>query len=135
MAHAPLTIARVAATAADDKKATDIVLIDLTKISDVCDFFLICTVANGPQMDSVLEGIREGVATTCGIKPISTEGRESGAWVVMDYGSLVVHVFRPEARDYFRLEHLWGEAPRVPLDLEGAADVSLGSSDDNLGGS
>ena len=133
MTQTPLTIARVAAAAADDKKATDIVLIDLTGISDVCDYFLICTVANGPQMDAVLEGIREGVAATCGIKPLSTEGREGGTWVVMDYGSLVAHVFRPEARAYFRLERLWGEAPRVPLDLEGAAGTPVGSPDDARG--
>ena len=133
MAQTPLAIARVAAAAADGKKATDIVLIDLTGISDVCDYFLICTVANGPQMDSVLEGIRESVAAICGIKPISTEGGEGGTWVVMYYGSLVAHVFRPEARDHFRLERLWGEAPRIPLDLKGATAAPVGSLDDAVG--
>lgn len=121
MALTPLEIAKVAATAADDKKATDIVLLDLTGISDVTDFFLVCTTANNPQMDSVVEEVRDKVFAASGLKPLSVEGRQRSNWVVIDYGSLIVHVFKPEARDYFRLERLWGEAPWVKLDLEGAA--------------
>ena len=120
MAVTPLELAKVAAAAADEKKATDIVLLDLSKMSDVCDYFLICTVGSNPQMDAVTDAIREKVGKNCGMKPLSTEGRASSTWTLMDYGPLVVHVFRPEARDYYRLERLWGEAPRVELDLDGA---------------
>jgi ribosome-associated protein len=54
------------------------------------------------------------------VKPLAREGQNGARWVLLDYGSLVVHVFDPKVRDYYRLERLWGEAPRVPLDLEGA---------------
>ncbi len=120
MAVTPLELAKVAAIAADDKKATDIVLIDLAEATDVCDFFLICTAANRPQLDAVVEAVEEKVRTNCGEKPMAVEGRAGSNWVLIDYGSVVVHVFKPEVRDFYRLDRLWGEAPRVPLDLDGA---------------
>lgn len=118
MAVTPFEIAKVAATAADDKKASDIVLLDLTGQSDVCDYFLICTANNNPQMEAIVEGIEEKVVKNTGLKPLSKEGRGRSRWVLIDYGSVVVHVFTPEARDYYRLERLWGDAPRVDLGLE-----------------
>ena len=121
MAATPLELARTAAMAADDKKATDIVAIDLSGESDVCDYFVICTVANKPPADAVLDAVEEKVRLNCNEKPLSVEGRAGSNWTLLDYGAVVVHVFRPEARDYFRLESLWGDAPRVDLGLEGAA--------------
>lgn len=115
-----LELAKIAATAADDKKATDILALDLTGTSDVCDYFVICTVANNPMMDAVVEAVEEKVRLNCGEKPLSIEGRARSSWVLVDYGSVVVHVFREEARDFYRLERLWGDAPHVVLDLEGA---------------
>lgn len=120
MAVTPLELAKVAATAADDKKATDIQMIDLSGMSDICDYFVICTVANNPMMDAVVEAIGERVRLNCGEKPFSIEGRAGSTWVLVDYGSVVIHVFREEARDFYRLERLWGDAPHVHLDLEGA---------------
>ncbi|MCH4084252.1 MAG: ribosome silencing factor [Olsenella sp.] len=113
-----LDMAKVAAAAADAKKAQDIVLLDLRGLTDVCDYFLICTTQNNPQMDAVVEEIKRRVLEECGTKPISTEGRGGSGWLLMDYGSLVCHVFKPETRDFYRLENLWGDAPRVPLELE-----------------
>ena len=120
MAASSLDIARVAAVAADDKKATDILVIDLIGTTDVCDYFVICTGANNRQVDSIVD---EKVVQNCGVRPFSCEGREGLNWVLVDYGSVCVHVFNPETRDFYRLERLWGEAPRVKLDLEGAAAV------------
>lgn len=120
MAVTPLELAKVAATAADDKKATDILVLDLSDKSDVCDYFVICTVANNPMLDAVVEGVEERVRLNCGEKPYSVEGRANATWVLVDYGSVVVHVFRQEARDFYRLERLWGDAAHVHLDLEGA---------------
>lgn len=119
----PLELAKVAAAAADEKKATDIMLLDLEGQSDVCDYFLICTAANAHLMDAVVDFIQEKVLKNTGYKPFSVEGRARTTWVLLDYGSVVVHVFQPQARDYYRLERLWGEAPHVPLDLEGAAPL------------
>lgn len=118
MTVTPLELAKVAAYAADDKKATDIVLLDLTSKTDVCDYFLICTGANPRQVDAIVDEVREKVSANCGLSPLSCEGREGLSWVLVDYGSVVVHVFKPETRDFYRLEALWGDAPRVELDLE-----------------
>ncbi len=118
MTVTPLELAKVAAYAADDKKATDIVLLDLSSKTDVCDYFLICTGANPRQVDAIVDEVREKVSANCGLSPLSCEGREGLSWVLVDYGSVVVHVFKPETRDFYRLEALWGDAPRVELGLE-----------------
>ncbi len=120
MAVTPLELAKIAATAADDKKAVDILALDLTDKSDVCDYFVICTVLNRPMMDAVEEAIEDKVRINCGEKPISVEGRAGSTWLLIDYGSVVIHIFREEAREFYRLERLWGDAPHVKLDLEGA---------------
>ena len=118
MTVTPLELAKVAAYAADDKKATDLVLLDLSSKTDVCDYFLICTGANPRQVDAIVDEVREKVSANCGLSPLSCEGREGLSWVLVDYGSVVVHVFKPETRDFYRLEALWGDAPHVDLGLE-----------------
>lgn len=135
MAVTSLEIAKVAAAAADSKKASDIVLIDLSEKSDICDYFLICTGANNRQVDAVVDEIRAKVSKNCEMQPISTEGREGLRWVLVDYGCVVIHVFTPEMRDFYRLERLWGDAPRVELDLEGmmADDAFASASADEDG--
>ena len=117
MSVTPLELAKVAALAADSKKADDVVLLDLTEKTDVCDYFLICSADNPRKVDAIVDEVREKVGANCGLSPLSCEGREGLSWVLVDYGSVVVHVFRQEARDFYRLETLWGDAPRVPLDL------------------
>lgn len=125
MSVTPLELARVAAAAADEKKATDICLIDISNTSDICDYFLIASAANRRLADAIVDEIEERVRLNCNEKPFSIEGREELAWTLIDYGSVVVHIFQPEAREYYRLDKLWGDAPRVKLDLEGAdADTS-----------
>ena len=105
----------VAVSAADAKKADDIVLVG---ISDVCDAVVICTGSNARLVDSVVDEVEERVRAAFGLSPISIEGRADGRWILMDYGTVIVHVFSPEARDYYRIEHLWGDAPRFELALE-----------------
>lgn len=122
MAATSLQIAQVAAVAADDKKASDICVLDLTGKTDVCDYFVICTGSNNRQVDAIVDEIREKVSKNFGLSPLSCEGREGLRWVLVDYGAVVVHVFTPEMRDFYRLERLWGDAPRVELNLEGAID-------------
>lgn len=124
MSFTSLELARVAALAADSKKATDIVLLDLTGLTDVCDYFLICTGANARLLDSVVDEIRVKVGANFGVKPTSTEGRVGLTWVLMDYGSVVIHIFQPETREFYRLERLWADAPRVDLGLEGEQEAN-----------
>ena len=107
----------VAAQAAYDKKGEDVQVLDLTELSDVCDYFVLATGTNNRQVDSIVDEIEEKVAEACGEHPFSIEGREQKTWMLMDYGSVVVHVFTPEARDFYRLEKLWGDAPQLPLNL------------------
>lgn len=114
-----LELARTAAVAADSKKAVDVLLLDLSSLTDVCDYFLLCTGDNARQVDSIVDEVRAKVSANCGVSPISCEGREGLSWVLVDYGSVVVHVFRRETRDFYRLETLWADAPRVELALEG----------------
>jgi ribosome-associated protein len=118
MATTPFEIARIAAKAASGKKATDIMLLDLRGLSDVCDYFLICTAANARMLSSVVDEIEEKVKKNTGIGPLSHEGRAGASWVLLDYASVVVHVFLPETRDYYRLERLWGDAPHIELEIE-----------------
>lgn len=118
MTVTPLELAKVAALAADSKKAADIALLDLSPMTDVCDYFLICTGENTRQVDAIVDEVRAKVSANCGVSPLSCEGREGLSWVLLDYGSVVVHVFKPETRDFYRLERLWGDAPRVELNLE-----------------
>lgn len=108
-------VALVAARAGDDKKADDVRVLDLTELSDVCDFFVIMSASNARLVDAVVDEVEERVAKTCGEHPFSIEGRDQRTWILMDYGSVIVHVFTPEARDYYRLETLWGDAPQVPI--------------------
>ena len=118
MATTPFELARIAAMAADEKKATDIVLLDLEGISDVCDYFLICTADNSRMLSSIVDEVEEKVRKNTGMGPLSHEGRAGASWVLLDYGSVVFHAFLPESRDYYRLERLWGDAPQVDLGLE-----------------
>lgn len=111
------TVARAAAQAAYDKKAEDICVLDLTQLSDVCDYFVIATGANARLADTIVDEVEEKVAKSCGEHPFSIEGRDERSWILMDYGSVIVHVFKPEARDYYRLEKLWGDAPKLDLEL------------------
>ena len=113
-----LELAKVAAIAADSKKASDLILLDLSSKTDVCDYFLICTGENSRQVDAIVDEVRAKVSANCGVSPLSCEGREGLSWVLLDYGSVVVHVFKPETRDFYRLERLWGDAPRVELNFE-----------------
>lgn len=108
-----LDIAQCAARAADAKKADEVVILNLEGLSDVCDAIVVCTGSNSRLADSVIDEVEERIHTTYHLSPLSIEGRADGRWILMDYGNVVVHVFLPEARDYYRIEHLWGDAPEV----------------------
>ncbi len=118
MTVTPYELVRIAAQAADQKKAEDIVVLDLEGVSDVSDYFMICTAGNPRLLDAVVDEVEEKIRINTGVKPISHEGRAGASWVLLDYGSVVVHVFLPQTRDYYRLERLWGDAKRVDVGLE-----------------
>lgn len=108
-----LSVAQAAARAADSKKAQDIVVLDVTELSDMSDYLVICTTTSNPQTQAVLEEVKDQVSAQLSEKPFSIEGRESGHWILLDYGAVIVHIFQQDLRDYYRLEKLWGDAPQV----------------------
>lgn len=110
---------RIAAAAADSKKAADIVALDLRELDGVADLFLICSGTSEVQVKAIAEAVEEKL-TAEGYKPWHVEGREGRRWVLLDYVELVVHVFHEHTREYYLLERLWGDARRVDLGLADA---------------
>ena len=107
----PEQIAAAAVDMAADRKATDIVQLDLRGIVDYTDLLVICTGRSDRQVKAIHEAIRDGLKARYGMLPRKVEGASEARWVLMDYLDVVVHVFTPETRDRYRLEELWGEAP------------------------
>lgn len=100
--------------AAQDKKAIDVVLLDLRKTSAFTDFFVICTGANVRQVQAIADAVQEGLRKR-GIKPSIVEGYERGEWVLVDYFDFIFHIFTPATREFYGLERLWGDAERREL--------------------
>lgn len=107
---------RGAVAAADDRKAVDLKVLHLEKVTDFTDYFLICSGTSERQVqaiaDSVLERLREEK-----VRPLHMEGYNRGQWVLLDYGDFVVHIFQEEPRKFYALERLWGDAPDVTAQL------------------
>ena len=104
-------LARAIAAYAADKKAIDLVELDLRDVLGYTDFFVICSGNTDRQTKAIHDAILQGLKHDRGILPERVEGLAGGRWILMDYLDVVVHVFTPETRDYYRLEQLWGEAP------------------------
>lgn len=120
-ADAELMAQHIAAYAAD-KKAIDLTVLDVRGILGYTDFFVICTGNTERQVKSIHDGINEAMKKEHGELPRRVEGLPEARWVLLDYLDVVAHVLTPEAREYYRLEQLWGEARRQ--DIVGDAAVS-----------
>jgi ribosome-associated protein len=103
-------VAAIAAQAAD-KKARDIVELDLRGILGYTDYFVVCTGNTDRQTKAIHDGILRGLKDEHGLTPRRVEGLAQARWILMDYLDVVVHIFTPDTREYYRLEALWGEAP------------------------
>ena len=110
--------ALIAARAADEKKATDIMVQEVGDLIGVTDYFVIATAANNRQVEAIIDEIEEALRKEAHVKPLHREGTQDGTWSLLDYGSFVVHVFQPETREYYRLEALWNDAPVIDLAAE-----------------
>lgn len=108
---------RGCATFADEKKAKDILVIDLTGLTDIADFFLIASGTSERHVRTIAESIEKGMKEA-GIRPFSLEGYDEGRWVIMDYQSIIVHVFLEPLRELYDLESLWIEAKRYKINRE-----------------
>ena len=94
-----------------DKKGVNIVILDFKDVDNaVTDYFVICHGTSRPQVEALAESVREKVGKKLGIKPWHHEGFENAEWILLDYVDVVVHIFRQEAREFYQLEKLWGDA-------------------------
>ena len=107
--------AQRAARAALDKKALDLVVLDVQSLSSVTDFFLVCSGRSTTHVATIAEAIRDELKAD-GVRPLHVEGVADSGWVLLDYGDVLVHVFLEETRVYYALERLWGDAPSIPVD-------------------
>ncbi|MBM3686709.1 MAG: ribosome silencing factor [Actinobacteria bacterium] len=112
-----MAMAQIAAEAAADKLATDIVAIDVSEYLVISDVFLLCTAANDRQVRAVVDAIEERLLRE-GAKPIRREGEKESRWVLLDYGDVVIHVQIAEERIHYALERLWKDCPTIPLDID-----------------
>ena len=108
----------IAARAADEKKATDIVVQNVGELIGVTDYFVIVTATNNRQVHAIIDAVEEAERLQAKIKPLHREETRDGSWELLDYGSIVVHVFQPETREFYRLEALWNDAPVMDLVAE-----------------
>ena len=100
-----------------EKKGKNIVIADLTQIDDtICNYFVICQGNSPSQVLAIVDSIKDYVKAKTGIKAVAIDGMHNAQWVAMDYSDVVVHVFQPEVREFYNLEHLWADAQlsRIP---------------------
>ncbi len=109
----PEAVAAIVAELASDRKALDIVSLDLRSMAGFADYFVICTGRTDRQTRAIHDGIHYGLKTEHGLLPRQAEGVTEGRWILLDYLDVVVHILTPETREFYRLEQLWGEAPAL----------------------
>ena len=107
-----LEVARRIVELAEDKKAADIVLLDLTGLTTLADYFVIASGGSDRQLDAIADGIVSGLRDEK-IRPFGREGTSASHWVLVDFGDVIVHVFTPPERDFYQLERHWAEAKTV----------------------
>jgi ribosome-associated protein len=106
---------RVAARAALDKKALDVVVLDLQGLSGIADFFLVCSARSTTQADTIADAVRVELRAH-GVRPRHSEGSAESGWLLLDYGDVVVHVFLEATRAFYALDRLWGDAPLLSVE-------------------
>jgi len=108
----PLEIARKIVDAAEDKKAADIVLLEVSELTSMADFFVICSGGSERQLGAIADGITEKLHEE-GVRPIGREGGSNSHWTLVDFGCVIVHIFAVPERDYYQLERHWAKAKTI----------------------
>jgi ribosome-associated protein len=106
---------------ADNKKAEDIIILDVRKLSSITDYFVIASGTSEPHLRAIVDEIEDQIKEDLGVRPNAIDGTFHTAWVVLDYFDVIVHVMRHDVREKYDLETLWGDAPRVKLKKRAAA--------------
>ena len=108
-------LARLCADGALDKKAENVVILDMRQISSFTDFFVIVSGASDPQLKAIASSIRGKVRDAIDLRPMAEDGIPGSQWVIIDYGSVIVHIFNNEKREVYGLETLWSDARRIEI--------------------
>ncbi len=118
MALSPQALVNVAVQAAEDKKAVDITVFDIREISIIADYFIICSGRSRVHTRAIVENVQDKLAEQ-GMEALRREGFREGAWVLLDYGDVVIHVFQDAERQFYNLERLWGDARvvKIPVNI------------------
>ncbi|MBI3754542.1 MAG: ribosome silencing factor [Deltaproteobacteria bacterium] len=103
-----------AAQLALDKKAEGVIILNISKLSSIADYLLICSAASDRQVQAIANSIEEGLKKKKA-RPLSMEGIREGHWALIDYGDVIAHIFLEPVREFYNLEGLWPEAPRIEL--------------------
>lgn len=111
----PKEMAILAARALDSKKAVDLQVMEVTELTTLADYFVICTGSSNTQINALCDAVEEQLEAA-GEHPLHREGHRGGTWVLLDYGCVVVHVFNNEAREFYSLERLWSDGKPVALE-------------------
>ena len=108
------TEVKVIADAMLDKKAQDVVSLDLRKIGTaIADYFVICNADSAPQVIAIADNVEEMMEKECSRSVVRQQGRENAFWIILDYTDIVVHIFKTDQRDFYRLEDLWADAVKT----------------------
>ncbi len=107
----PKELAEFCVDAADSKKAEQIVCLDIGKITFIADYLIVCTGNSTTQLSAIQSSVVRGAREKFGIRPLSTEGESISGWILVDFGTVLVHVMNQDKRDLYQLEKLWGDAP------------------------
>lgn len=121
-------LARQLAAIADDKKAEELVVLDMRELVAYTDFLAICTARSERQAKAIVDEVRVRVKRQTGLLPGGVDGGGEAGWTILDYLDCVLHVFTPEARERYGLEDLWHEAPRLELDFDAPEAPSAASA-------
>ena len=123
----PQQLALLTAAYAADKKALDLLVLDLRGVAGYTDFFVVCSGGTDRQTKAIHDGIHFGMKKDHGLLPRRVEGLTEARWILMDYLDVVVHIFTPQTRDFYRLEQLWGDVPRLDVSgLEAPSGAAIG---------
>lgn len=102
-----------------DKKASDLVVFEVGGLTPVADYFIICSAESHRQVRAIRDHV-DATLLKHGCRLFSTEGEETGRWILMDYSDLIIHIFKDDVRPFYALERLWGDAPRLEVPLDAA---------------
>ena len=120
-------IAKNVLNAVIDRKAADIVLLQVTKLTTLADYYILCTGSSNTQLRAIADSVEEVMTKKLGLEPKSVEGYRSASWILLDYGSVIVHIFKDDTRQFYGLERLWADAQK----LDPEAFLASSDADEN----